>query len=374
MTQLISMAPVGQPLDDSLLDQPGAFLWWYADMLDAQGNGVVLIWSYGLPFLPGLAQRARLNIAQRPSERPSLNVCIYKEHELDFYMLQEYDPEDVHWEKVQGIETWRFGQTTFTRQMRDGQLSLEAIFNAPIAGSAGKRLEGTFHLSGVMRADGALAQDIDPHHDWTPLMAPCNATLDVRCDGVQYGFAGRGYHDRNSGTAPLHELGFSHWVWGRVPLADQDLIYYVLWPQDGDRTQPVCLGLLIDEDGTTHHIEDLSIELGATRLSLAGGLVWHKEMTLYQRGHVWAKVQVQSMLDEGPFYLRYMTTVEHEHQRAHGFGEFCRPNKVDSNLYRPLVNMRVGRQQDNSMWLPLFTGPKKGRLRRMFTQLLVARR
>ena len=55
--------PVGQgmlqlddphrPADRDLLASPGGFAWWYVDALDEQGNGIVCIWSWGLPFLPG---------------------------------------------------------------------------------------------------------------------------------------------------------------------------------------------------------------------------------------------------------------------------------------------------------------------------------
>ena len=60
------------------LTAPGGFVWWYLDLTDGAGNGVVLIWSFGLPFLPGYADAARKGQGQSPASRPSLNVAVYK--------------------------------------------------------------------------------------------------------------------------------------------------------------------------------------------------------------------------------------------------------------------------------------------------------
>ena len=55
-----------------VLDTPG-FAWWYLDVVDAEGTGLVLIWSFGLPFLPDPVARAgdRLDL---PSPRDPKGV------------------------------------------------------------------------------------------------------------------------------------------------------------------------------------------------------------------------------------------------------------------------------------------------------------
>lgn len=374
MKDLITLSPVDQKLDRNLMTQPGAFLWWYADMLDGQGNGAVFIWSFGLPFLPGIAHDARQGKPQQPGQRPSLNISIYKNHKIDFYALQEFDPDEVSWEDDGTQQRWRFGQHEIIRRMNAQSIDLMIRLSGKVPGTK-NRLKGQFTLSGLRRKDlPTHGKPLDHNHDWTPLMSPCTATLNATCGGVDYQITGRGYHDRNSGQAPLHDLGFSHWIWGRVPLHQKELIYYVLWPNN-TRRQPVTLGLVIDHDGTTHRIENLTAKIKQPKLSLAGGLLWHQHIELYQGQDKWIDVEVERVMDEGPFYLRYFTQVSFEGERAMGIGEFCRPNMVDRQIFKPLVNMRIGQPQSekDSMWIPLFTGPKRGRVRRLLTHNLLGK-
>ena len=56
---------------------PGGFTWFYVDIVDDQGQGATLIWSWGLPFLPGYAAASRAGRPQLPIERPSVNLVVY---------------------------------------------------------------------------------------------------------------------------------------------------------------------------------------------------------------------------------------------------------------------------------------------------------
>jgi hypothetical protein len=56
---------------------------------------------------------------------------------------------------------------------------------------------------------------------------------------------------------------------------------------------------------------------------------------------------------------------------ALGWSELCRPDRVDLAPHRPFVKMRVHRAAGpNSIWLPLFTGPRSGRVSRLVRQLI----
>ena len=50
-------------------------------------------------------------------------------------------------------------------------------------------------------------------------------------------------------TWSLHELGIAHWLWGRAPFPDGDLVHYVLWPEGGG--DPEAMLLHIGRDGRT---------------------------------------------------------------------------------------------------------------------------
>jgi hypothetical protein len=61
-----------------VLHSPGRFTWFYVDLVDDRGRGATLIWSWGLPFLPGYAQASRAGRPELPINRPSVNLVVYE--------------------------------------------------------------------------------------------------------------------------------------------------------------------------------------------------------------------------------------------------------------------------------------------------------
>jgi hypothetical protein len=78
------------------------------------------------------------------------------------------------------------------------------------------------------------------------------------------------------------------------------------------------------------------------------------------------EVEVRALLDDGPFYQRYLLAGRCEGEHGRGVGENVVPGRVDGDVLRPLVSMRVHRVDGpNSMWLPLFCGDRAGRWSRL---------
>ncbi len=368
MSALIHMAAPDHRLARGLLDANGGFVWWYLDLLDEGGNGLVLIWSYGLPFLPGYAQAARDGNAPAPRDRPSLNVALYRNGELDCYLLQEYRADAAHW--AHDGDHWRMGSNEMATRVEGGVRKLEIHLDAPVPGTS-ERLVGEIRVEGVARqpndeaptaADGEL-----PVHDWSPLCGPAKGEADLRCGQEIYAIRGRAYYDRNGGKSAQHELGMEYWLWGRIPLPDRERIYYLLWPEGGDDV--VTYGVDIFEDGTTETVHDLEVERLEPRRGMAGLTYWRR-LKLTRAGEPWLEVTHESVVDDGPFYMRYHVRASTSEASALGFAELCYPDLVDRDLHRPLVRMRVHQVDGrNSMWLPLFTGPKRGRVSRLVKNL-----
>lgn len=387
---LIAVSHPSKVLDRALLQAPGGFLWWYLDLIDERGDGLVMIWSWGLPFLPGLASAARAKRPIAPADRPSLNICVYRAGKLDAYLLQEYAPEDAAWtsEDEQGLTTWRFGQTTIERQRDSAQVRLDVHLDCAMPG-AQERLTGHVRVQGVARTQTALSMaDVDSTHDWSPLLGPARGELALRC-GHDWSLQveGRAYHDRNGADRPLHALGFERWCWGRIPFEDHERIFYILWPRGGG--QPTALGMTIDAQGQSALTEGLSFHVLSSRRSLAGGLRNDTRFQLLDQGRLWLDLEQQHLIDEGPFYLRAMLRAQAiGHKPTLGFGEYCEPDQVDRVIHRPLVKMRIHHAPSaaqahpsgdaNSLWVPLFTGPQQGRAQRLLKhalqQLTTARR
>ena len=367
--ELLELAPGGSGLSEALLDEPGGFLWWYLDLIDDDGSGLVVIWSFGLPFLPGYADAARRGEAPPPSERPSLNVCVYDRGELDFYLLQEFDASQVDWQAGDDGDRWNFGDSRIVSELEGDQrvVELDLALEVPGLDEVTRiRVDGrgqASHFGDGQHEPGRRTDEPLPVHDWVPLVCVCCGEATVRVGKQVRQIQGRLYHDRNGGRRPLHQLGIDAWIWGRIALPGRELIYYLL---DGVDEQDQCLVLSIDDAGRIDRIEDCQLERTATSVNL-GGLRWWPSLTLNLGADEQLRVDLGDVVDSGPFYLRsVLEAVDQSGARYRGIGEICRPDRVDLTRHRPLVRMRVHRQEGaNSMWLPLFTGPRRGRVRRL---------
>lgn len=352
---MLAISPPDQPLSRDLLDSPGGFAWWYMDLVDDDGNGCVLIWSFGLPFLPGRESAARRGQAERAGDRPSLNVAIYRQGRPALYLLQELDPSQADWPADGGRV--RLGQSTLHTELSGGERVVHMAIDAALP--SGARLTGQVSMRGrgVKLADSA---GHDPHHQWSPLCTAAVGRATFSVDGRPIlDVQGRGYHDRNGSTAPLGSLGISHWIWGRAPTADGERIWYLLWPERGE---PEAWGLQVASDGRTQVLPDLQVRLRGARRGIFG-LPWWRTVELRHGGAPWLLVAHASTVDLGFFYGRWIVrATDPTGHVGTGIGEAVRPGRVDRWWNRWLVRMAVHRAQGpNSPFLPLFAGVR-GRL------------
>jgi hypothetical protein len=296
-------------------------------------------------------------------------VAVYRQGAPAFYLLQEY-PAEAGVAPTLAHEQ-RVGRSVFGRTLDDRRCTLGAALDCDLPGTRA-RLTGTLRVEGVARApetDGA--EDVAPHL-WTPLTGPATGTLRLELDGRPFAeVSGRAYHDRNAGRVPLHDLGIDRWMWGRFPLADRELVYYLTWPRGADG--PIHFGVEIGADGRTTRTP-LEVELGRERRSF-GGLPRPERIVLRAAGSPWLEVVHTRVVDAGPFYLRMLSEARTATgESAVGWSELCRPDRVDLAAHRPFVRMRVHQASGrNSMWLPLFTGPRAGRVGRLMRHILEAR-
>lgn len=355
-----------------MLHAPGGFTWFYVDLVDDQGRGATLIWSWGLPFLPGYAQSARAGRPELPINRPSVNLVVYEGGRERFYLLSELAPEQCAW--GEDGRSWRLGGCSFSWTDTPGAAGTgptrELIADLDLALPTGGRATGQLRLSGPLRRDpseSAAPTDPDGNHVWAPMIAAARGALELRTPGGDLRVEGRGYHDRNSATRPLHELGVQSWLWGRVALPGRDLIFYRLISSTPGQA-PRDLVVEIAADGSCRVSEDAGLREGGLRRSL-WGLTWPSTVTFADPDGRPVHVEVDSLLDNGPFYHRYLLRGRCDGEQGSGIGENLVPDRVDTDLLRPLVRMRVHRAAGpNSMWLPLFSGDTDGRWSRLLAR------
>lgn len=347
---MIGLADPRRPLDRALLDAPGGFAWWYMDVTDEAANGCVLIWSFGLPFLPGRESSGRRGQGRTPGQDPSLNIAVYREGKPVCYLLQWHDPDQAIW--VPGTERMQIGRSVLESWLDGDVRRCVAELDVDLPG--GEVLTGSVRLEGPgCRVPQGM--DGDPRHQWTPLCTASTATIDLKVDGrALLETRGRAYHDRNGSIAPLDGLGIRNWLWGRSPCGDEERIWYLLWPHDGE---PLAWGLEVASDGGVTVHERLDVELSGRRLG-AFGMPWWRRARLTLDGRPWLQVEHRDLVDTGFFYLRWLVrTTGPDGQTGLGVAENIRPGRVDRPWNRPLVRMAIHHaQQPNSPFLRLFAG------------------
>jgi hypothetical protein len=352
---VIELGPAIGDLPRKNVDTPGGFAWWYADMVDKNGNGVVCIWAFGLPFLPGYIQDDRRGCAPAASQRPSLTLSVYKEGKEDFYLFTELAPDACHW----GTDSWQFGPSSVVLD-RAGILTIK--LDLPIPGS-GDRLRGKMTLSGTVR-QGQLGGERSTVHSWEPvLLGQTEACFDATIGKETRSFKGRGYHDRNAGETGLHRLGIERWRWMRLSFPDRDIVLYLLDPVDGGA--PKEMAFEVTPQGAIRALKIEAVEHQSFKVPWVGPR-WPRSSRVSLKGYAPIHIRHAHLVDTGPFYQRTLLTAEMDGVEAVGVGELVLPNCLDLNRHRWLVRMRVHNAVGkNSMWLPLFSGPQKGRWKRL---------
>lgn len=124
--------------------------------------------------------------------------------------------------------------------------------------------------------------------------------------------------------------------------------------------------LEITRDGAVRSLEGARATFD-DRLPTLFGLRRTAELRLSDSCGVVASVRFECLVDDGPFYHRYLVeAVDAKGARAKGFAERVVPGRVARPWQRPFVEMRIQREGElGSRWLPLFSGPRRGRWSRL---------
>jgi len=311
-------------LDTRLLQRPGGWAWWYLDLVDEKGDGLVLIWAFGLPFLPGQGVA---------SERPSIALSVYRDGQSEFVLLTEVEEAEV-------LPTgWRFDDCWF-HQWSDGERDgLDVVLDLPTVKG---RLQGTLSVDGP-RLVGSGSSGA---HGWTPMMGAGDGWAAMRCADWEIELKGRAYRDRNEGDTPLDALGIRSWTWGRTSLDGRLVCWYLV---DGEHPSA---RLVRETDGRLEVVEVEVEEQDWQRDRY--GLRWARRLTLVSPDGQTLHVEQRPPVDRSPFYLRQPVVVNGQA----GWGETVCPSKLDLWWMRPLVEMRIQRLGANSPFLSWFSGPR----------------
>lgn len=342
---MIAIGPSDVPFPEPLLDVPGALVWWYVDLVDEAGNGAVCIWSFGLPFLPGVCSAARAGHPVAPRRRPSFNLAIYEGGRPAFYTLIEVAEDEASWDG----DVCRFGASTFRSRLDGDVVEVDVRFDATLSGPC-LPLTGSLSVRGP-RVWG-LEGERNPHHSWEPLsMGAAVGKLDVQCGAYHAAIEGRAYHDRNGGDRPMTSLGLTSWRWGRLALPDGEVVFSV---PDGEGPTTV---IVVGADGRAEAWPVLD-PMVLDHAPAWFGPRWPRRIELPTEAGVLVVEQVH-LVDDSPFYQRCLVRGSFGGARGAGTAERVLVDRIDAAWMRPLVQMRIDRGAASSLWLPLFNGPRR---------------
>ncbi len=334
------------PTDGRALDVPGGFVWWYVDLVDAHGDGLVLIASFGLPFLPGLLDAARRGAPVPPRERPALSLAVYIGGKIAFYLFDV--PVSSSFSSTATADTIVLGGSTVDVAWEGDRFTLVASLDTD---GAGERITGNVRVSG--RSAPSLGGD-PVAHAWSLLCGAGEGAATLRTSTGTMSLAGRAYVDRNLGERPIDALGMTAWTWARVAFPGGDL---VVWDVDG--ASPLRLAVWATPDGRRDAFCPALVR-GGSRLALGASAP-----RLLDVDGRW-RLQLGAPLESSPFYARFpVIGTDAAGQTGRGFAERCLPQRIDAAWMRPLVRMCVQQPRERSRWLPLFAGPAEGRLGRL---------
>lgn len=348
---MISIVPATARLSELAMSAPGGFAWWYLDLVDDHGDGLVFIWSYGLPFLPGV--RARSGPA---SARPALVLSVYQGGEEAFYLFQEHPPEDVDWDPATG--RGRFGRTRISLQRgRDRcRLQVELDQDVPATGP----LTGRLSVEGPLRRGGDDAE-AGGEHGWAPLLAAVQGRAEL-AGAFSLDMKGRAYLDHNAGTRPMHDLGIARWHWGRIALPGRELVWYRV---RGERAGAETVRVVELDARGRMRAREAPVELSERAWSWSA-LPYPRRVRFQDPDGRPVEVLVRARVDDAPFYQRFLVEGVCGDERGFGVAEQVVPPRIDQPWMRPFVRMRVHAVGGPaSSLLPLFSGPAQGRVGRL---------
>lgn len=315
---------------------PGSYEWWYFDAISDNGYSIVVIFYEGNPFSRRYIQSLSENRGETASEFPAISVSVYYENRPVFYSFREVLPaqsffSDEHPEgQVSGS---RFlGRREGDRRLYELHLD-EQLPN-------GDTLQADLLFSSSVIPDDFESRGDNSRHTWNLVQPKCDVTGELHIEGyenVYTRFSGKGYHDHNTGMEPMKQ-SFDEWYWGRYHFDGYTLIYYLM-NQKGvwDRK-----AWLIGDDGQTESLPDITLkEKGASLFGLQAA-----RSVSFQNDRLKAFLQLDEVLDSGPFYQRYRGRMllhngENRVEAVRGISEYISPSRIYSRWFWPLVNMRI---------------------------------
>ncbi|ARM31398.1 carotenoid 1,2-hydratase [Prosthecochloris sp. HL-130-GSB] len=344
------------------LKDPGSYEWWYFDAEDeTQGISVVCIWFAGFAFSPYYMQHYMDWRHNGRSDAPSaleyagFSFQLYH-HGREIVNFIKEGPSHLFTSNGRDIDV-QFERNRFHYDHATDTYILDIAFSYPA-----RRQEVTSRLRFKARKRYSYSKEDNnnnghvPHHQWLLCVPYAVVSGDISLTDTRngnrsiYTLDARGYHDHNLGAMPVHEY-IDKWYWGRAYSRKYDLIYYVIYFRNNGY-RPLAITMLHDNEQNTFSVYD---DLDVTESSYTRGLFapMHSRTLRFTKGDLHIDINQQRVLDTGPFYLRFGSSInfrlngEH-HGDLRGISEFLKPGRLQSRILRFFTRSRVWREGERS--------------------------
>lgn len=318
---------------------PGSYEWWYFDAISENGDCIVIIFYEGNPFSRRYIQSLNDHGDLRAGQFPAISISLYQNGKPQFYSFEEVTAEQASFSDREPYG--RIRENQFSGMMADGKIKYTLRIDQTLPN--GDRLEGELLFSSD--SAGIPENNInhgsaDSGHSWNLVQPKCNVKGTLYLSGFiqsQIQFRGNGYHDHNTGHEPM-KVSFDEWYWGRYHFDHSTLVYYIM-NQKGVQN---LRAWIIEDRGTVMDLHD-GISLSDLSYSIFG-LNSSRKIEFRGKG-VEALLQLERVMDNGPFYQRFsgMVVMEKDGQiyKTEGISEYIKPNRIYNKIFWPLVDMRI---------------------------------
>ncbi|SMO78318.1 hypothetical protein [Fodinibius sediminis] len=336
----------------------GGYEWWYFDAISTDGrHSFVIIFYEGNPFSGRYidALEDETHPSPAPSQYPAVSISVYEEGEPVYYSFTEFDEEECHFgESDPSVQA---GPHRMERK-GDGGLQYLLEMNEQLPSGDWLKAEVTFasdDMTGSLFEEEHAASAAG--HDWNLVQPRAEVegtiAIGVRGEAMQtIAFRGVGYHDHNTGREPMRNE-FTDWYWGRFHFDHATLVYYVMNRKNQNRKHRAWL---IDRSNSRLLRSFDTIETTDKSWSIFG-LRSARQLT-FQADGTEVRVQQSNLVDNGPFYQRFlsdgflrMAGERPAVESARGVTEYIYPARIYSRLFWPLVRMRVRQSGGRPHWV-----------------------
>jgi carotenoid 1,2-hydratase len=355
------------------MEEPGAYEWWYFDAEDKEsGFSFVLIWFSGFPFSPYYTSHY-----EKWKELVTADMPLPSNYSGFSFQLYENDREIINFIKEGRGELFessssgigvRFEKNLFTYDPLRDEYALDVDFSFP---ARRKAVKATFLFKACRRIifekkdtnnDGKV-----PLHQWLLSVPKADVegkiTIVEQPDGAARTISVRaiGYHDHNLGAVPMQEY-ISRWYWGRAFSKRYDLIYYVVFFKNNGY-QPLALLVLHDNLSETVTVHD-TLQFHESNFSRGLFSPLHSRDLDLHYDDVRLKLQHDTVLDAGPFYLRFASSISIQVEGQtfngiRGISEFLNPARLQSKFMRFFTRSRIWRDGEPSIMYQSYNSFKR---------------